>query len=174
LLDPGLARVPFAHGDQTRIHAGAVLLENRVFGRIEARLDSVVRVDGGGVEVVEGAGQLSGIDLLEAKLPGIFGDVERCGVDARDRIDSLTRDRAGQIDDGRIRAERRAQWQRIGHHAWDVSRPSAHSRCDRKAEHHFGLSAQTRDIRRHDRRDELRPRRAVALGDLPKTLRRFG
>ncbi|BCQ27148.1 hypothetical protein NK8_53370 (plasmid) [Caballeronia sp. NK8] len=87
---------------------------------------------------------------------------------------TLFRHRVEQIDDARVLAERRPQRQRVGQHARHASRQSSDPRRHRKAEHHFGLPAQTRDIGGHDRRDELRPRRAVALGDLPQKPRRFG
>ncbi|SAK78688.1 hypothetical protein AWB80_04812 [Caballeronia pedi] len=102
--------------------------------------------------------------------PDVFDAIALMTQDAA----ALFRHRIEQIDDARVRIQRRAQWQRIGQHARHASRQPSDPRRDREAEHHFGLPAQTRDIGGHDRRDELRPRRAVALGHLPEKPRRFG
>ncbi|SAL73788.1 hypothetical protein AWB74_04545 [Caballeronia arvi] len=78
-----------------------------------------------------------------------------------------------QGSDGRAFIHDRAQRQRIGRHARNVSRQSSDPRRDRQAEHDFGLAAQTRDIRGHDRRHDLRPGRAIALGHLTHASGRF-
>ncbi|CDY73242.1 hypothetical protein BGLT_02659 [Caballeronia glathei] len=87
---------------------------------------------------------------------------------------TLPGNRSEQVDDARALVQSRAQRQCIGQHAGHIPRQPSHPGRDRKPEHHLGLSAQTRDIGGHDRRHELRPCRAVSLGNLPQTPGRAG
>ena len=55
--------------------------ENRIFLRIQSGRDSVVGVDAGQVRIVEGAGNLSGVEFDELEVLGIFGDICYRSVD---------------------------------------------------------------------------------------------
>ncbi len=83
LLHPGLVLVLFSHRQDVHPRPVHRLSDERVLGRVEARLDGVIVVDGGGIHVRQRARQLGGVQLDEFQLLRVFDDVDLAGGDAR-------------------------------------------------------------------------------------------
>ena len=74
-LDLGTLLVARAHGDDVDVGRGAVFHEERILRRNEVRLHRIVRVDDGGVDVIERARHLRGFDFLELEVLLVLRDV---------------------------------------------------------------------------------------------------
>ena len=82
-LDLGTLLVARAHGDDVDVGRGAVFHEERVLRRNEVRLHRIVRVDDGGIDVIERARHLRGFDFLELEVLLVLRDVMHRRVRAR-------------------------------------------------------------------------------------------
>ncbi len=80
-LHPRLVLVLRAHRDDVDVGALRVLAGEGVLYGIEAGLGGVVGVDDGGIDVVEHARGLRGVDLRELDLLRVVGDVEGRGLE---------------------------------------------------------------------------------------------
>ena len=88
LGDPGLGEVLGADAEDVGVGAVGAFLGDAVLGGRESCGLGVARVDGGGVKVLEAAGQRGGVELDDAELLGVIDDVEDGGANAGLRIES--------------------------------------------------------------------------------------
>ena len=101
-----------AHDEDVRVGGVFALDHDRVFRGDQAGLDGEVRVDDGGVDILKGAGQLSGVKLADLEVLRVLGDVlcrhELSGLDLDQAALFKQAQRAGAVrsvvGDGYLRA----------------------------------------------------------------------